>query len=1426
MENKTEKKSSKKQKKKNIKDLNIPSLKTTKILSRNILSTEKKSSKEDENIFENETYFTQDREKNIKRVGNEIRKFEFIYSPRTTFILEKEKEEKLLRELCNGFDPITIKIMKSYFKERLGELNKQDFIGILQKNLLTWHPELPYRENILIKLLSKIFDEIDLDNNNKIDWEEFTYFILGASDNKNNIKNYDLKYFVPLKKNIDDSEFVDIVSHAFYISKYNLVGIAIEGKSYIMFYDPETCKKQKAYIDVKETQEKIDRMKYKELEQRANEELIRKEEEKRINLRNHFNLQKLKNINLGMNETSFLKNKKNFMRQMTSTENNFSENNNNNKEKKDDTPEKLKQELKMINVDYFKINKKDFNKKLTILCTVFVDEYDTLFISSSNNKISAWKYEDGDFKNVNKLENEVKDKDIFSCAILDAELPQQTMDWDPAQKYLYSGQADGKILMWDINKTKNIENATLDYTKAKERHEEDLRKHKVIDIDKIDINEENYDEETIRTYLNNIDKNELKNSNDNSMFKTKTNKSPEKQKKIKLFNDKLLMNNKIDVSIESVSCLKILGKMQILAAGYYNGNLLLWDTILREHRKFYTDQKTGIYQIDYNINKNLIFTCGFDHDIYIYDPYVDGRCVQKLTGHNYSINSIACINSENEFVSIDIYGNIKIWDLINNYNYQTINLNETLNLIKIQNNQSQIKKKISSNQKMIFLSKAKKILTFGEKLMMFGMVKDKLTDLCDNQLVLGCFYKPSKYCFYTVCLKKIKIWNMLNGKLKAIYDNFLINQNSEITSFCTDISIKKIFIGDCFGNISILNINSGKILKSFQPHKTEILAMCHSTKLNILISLSTDSVIKIHKDEIDEIKTLREFTLDDIIIKTIKYNETYSRVILGTSRGELKYFDVEHLKHDSSSGKEKITKLKNEDAINEIYSFEDYPLCISFHESSLANFEIIPPTYYKFRSFGDFNNVIVKDNTEIKVKIISCDFDNINQRLFAADFFGYVHCYSLKELFDILKNINMVIGSDEDLKYINMLESYKIKKLFCFQAHKEKIKQINYPKINPNIIVTTGSDRRVKLFSAEDGTYIDEFIQSSENLKEYPIGLRYYFSDPFISKINEGEVIKNDIVYRKDIVGFKLNRFNIELNKMKKELMPLNEYLTKLVNLNAKERLYLITKNIELPLDKSSNWKYNPNLDEIISNEKNTYIDQNIKNYKKLEFNPVESKYYYPTFIKEMNDQQIKDFSNALNNKIRRVKLTMAKLQIDSERYKNYENEEKKRIRNISFQNEMKVLFGNTLNKKEFNSPKLEKLNAKRSYNFGIVKTFKNIGDRFDNYKTDFNMKLNEFENAFQNKLVKRYTFTQKNKNNSNIRSFKTTKIKSPLNSKKMSESNKVSSTWLPALNTTKNNIKKNDRNISLIKTGKKVGFKIKDDSIENESQINKESMG
>ena len=1262
---------------------------------------------------------TESNVKQYKLKGNEIRKFENIYSPRTSFIIQQENEEKLLQDLGKGFDPISIKIMKSFFKERLGEINKEEFIGLLQNNLLTWHPELPNRDIIIQKLASKIFEDIDLNNNKLLSWDELMDFVMNATNNFKSQKNYDLKSFIPLKKIIDDSEYTDIVSHAFYIEKYNLIGIVVEGKSYILFYDGENCKKQKAFIDVKETQQKIDQMKIKELGEKAIEKLERKEELKLLKLKNNLNLQKIKGITTSIDfEKNSLKNKKFNLESIKLNK------------KREETPEKIKREIKNLNSNYKNNNKKDFNKKLTILSTIFVNEYDILFVSSSNNKISAWKYEANEFKNINKIESEPTDKFNFTCAILDAELPQQTLEWDPLQKILFSGQADGKILMWDINKSKNLENSTLDYEVAKKNHDDDLRKNRIINVDDLEVKNDNYDDQTIKEYLNKI--------TDIGSKKNNFEKVIEKVKRIKLYGDNAFMTNKIDFSLDnvSVSCIKFIEKMQFLAAGYYNGTVILWDTILKEHRKFYTDQKTGIYQIEYDISKNLIFTCGFDHDIYIYDPYVDSRCVHKLRGHNYSINSIVCINSGSEFISIDIYGNIKIWDLSNFYNYQTINLNETLNLFKIKNNQNQTKRKISSNQKMIYLSKVKKILTFGEKLMMFGMVSTKLSDLCDTQLVLGCFYKSSKFNFYTICLKKIKVWNIFNGKLKYVFDDFLPNPNSEITAFSTDNSLKKLFIGDCLGNLLCLNLNTGKVLKAYESHKNEIVALYPSQKSELLISLDSNSVIKIHKDEdFNDNHMIKEFSLENNYIKCIKINDTFSRIIMGTSKGELKYFDIEHLKLDTSLNQknDEKSKSKEDDPINEIYSFDNYPLCLAFHESANNIFEIIPPTYYKYRTFGKFKNIINKDNVERNVKITACEYDKESMTLFTGDLFGYVHCYNLKDLIDNVKYLNHNESSKDDIQYLNNLENLKIEKIFSFEACREKIIHINYPDINPNIIIITGSDRRVKLFLSENGTYIDEFKQSSENAIIYPIGLKYYYSDPFISKINSEEELKYDFIYRKDITNFKMNKVTQEINNMKATHKPLYDYINSLIKLNAKERLYLMTKNADIPFDKSSSWKFEPNI-EIINNKLRKLSNIDIKDKVIYEYNPIDSKNYYPKFINYMDPEKMKDFSDMVNNKIRKVQLNLAKIDLNNKKFNQYEKEHSNKMHYSYNKNRnFNILLEDTLKKKDFDTGK----NSQK-------KDF--IRNKFDRYKYDIDFRLNDLNNMFETKIFNRYNLLQDNK--------------------------------------------------------------------------------
>ena len=90
----------------------------------------------------------------------------------------------------------------------------------------------------------------------------------------------------------------------------------------------------------------------------------------------------------------------------------------------------------------------------------------------------------------------------------------------------------------------------------------------------------------------------------------------------------------------AVSFLLMLKKLQLLAAAYYNGFVILWDTVLKEYRKCYFDQSVDIYSIAYDSIRNLLFASGFDTDIYVYDPYIDGSCIYKLTEHRHSIKYI------------------------------------------------------------------------------------------------------------------------------------------------------------------------------------------------------------------------------------------------------------------------------------------------------------------------------------------------------------------------------------------------------------------------------------------------------------------------------------------------------------------------------------------------------------------------------------------------------------------------------------------------------------------------------------------------------------------------------------------------------------------------------------------------------------------
>ena len=395
-------------------------------------------------------------EDNKDKIPEENQEENFIlqYSPRTEYSMKLEEEEKMYNELKLNFDPITIKIIKKHFKERLGALKKEEMVAILKNHLLGFLPNHPNREKIIVKLLLRLFSDIDLNDNGDLEWNEFTNYIvhLGSDNNKVKSKDYRLKFYAKSLYSINPSDLTEQITYAFCLEKHNVIGIVQEGKSNILFYETKKCKKLKCYIDLKDIQAQVDILEFSELNKRANKILEKEEIEKRIKKLqlNSKNNKHRRSAYLSELNNENLKHKKKKEDEKKSNNTNNSINNN-----------EILSKGELI--------KTSINKKLSILCTCFIPEYDIILVSGTNNTITAWKFVKQEIKNVNVTQDFRLSKDELRIAILIADSPQYAMCWDPALKLLFTGQKDGKILKWDLTKPNPIIEDILDIKIVKKK---------------------------------------------------------------------------------------------------------------------------------------------------------------------------------------------------------------------------------------------------------------------------------------------------------------------------------------------------------------------------------------------------------------------------------------------------------------------------------------------------------------------------------------------------------------------------------------------------------------------------------------------------------------------------------------------------------------------------------------------------------------------------------------------------------------------------------------------------------------------------------------------------------------------------------------------------------------------------------------------
>ena len=1265
-------------------------------------------------------------------------KYRLVYSPRTSISNMREREEKLFNDLGIGFEPATIEIMKKHFKERLGVINKVTFISIIKRHLNKWHPDLCNREEILVKLLSKLFDQIDLNSNGDMEWNEFMNYIVDSSFQKNFQKaSNTLQHYAICKtslalssvpeEEIDRnnllSNFNQSISYCFYIQKYKLIGVVHDNKSSIIFYNAETNKKEGKEINLIETQDEIDKFEINELDHKT-KIMLQKESEKvkQLFLKQKENILSFRKKNNIKGSINLYKQEKQLM-QFTGKELLKSK-----EKERIPTPLSISREIRLIKGSNFLNNKKrNLNRKLSTISTYFIDEYDLLFISSSNNKISAWRYfiELNGFKNVNSSNYQSK-YFVFSdtemkIPIFSSYIPQYTLCFDSIMNKLYSGQEDGKILLWSMNSSKHkgvlFQEDKKSSNNKSQSKKNDYESNNFL-FDRKSVNDSNLP--TLSNDINNKENDAIGRDNKNKQFLTGYNKR------------------------DTVSCLLMLNKLRLLCSSYYNGKIILWDIVTRKPKKVFNEQKTGIYQFVYDPFKNYLYTCGFDHNIYVYDPYNDESSIYQLKGHNSSVKSLSLNLENNELISIDINGNLKIWDTTCFINFQTLNIYNSLiaeqGHSKKQAEQMVNKKKIMSNIHVLSLSNIKKIIVYGDKFLTYEKGKTKNPNLCDDNLILGCIYNNFQNDLITFSNKRVKLWDIYTGKVKIIFEDPM--EGGEITSFAHDIQMKRFYIGDNLGKIKNYNLSTGGYLKSFIPHKTEITHLIHSFKYELLVTCSSDLVVRFQNDsELTTTEIIKEINLhflfsstqiDRIYLKDVKLNEEDAQLMMGLSNTWISFYDVKHYKylHLLNMPQEAISKTTSISCMEDI---KNVNMLFVAYENGKKSFLLKPNNKYyyilNFKKFGQFiekeqENYIHKDNyknDDYKGIGVSTMYDESTSKLIIGDHLGFINIYIIDILNEFMKK---KFENDEEI--VNYaLNEIKIPSILLIRAHKESIKHISVPKdLRPEVILSTSNDRTVKLFHLYTGEYIDSLKQVSIKYNPVPIAIEYIKNNPFLKDVEEIEKkSKIELYDTQSVLKFmEMNKLKTEKNKKnnnnnnlskeknlndsqktidKKTGYPIpivdtifrenvkknirqpefdvddthsNDAFTvsnEILEYNAKLKLHDSSIGTNIPQYRSTFWNYNIDINFILNKNKEDIQELiNKVNSKENEIVQTELAYknssiynpnYQPIFLRNLDSEEKSVLTDIINDKIKNIKFAISRSQISK-----CENESIKKIYHFS----------------------------------------------------------------------------------------------------------------------------------------------------------------
>lgn len=535
-----------------------------------------------------------------------------------------------------------------------------------------------------------------------------------------------------------------------------------------------------------------------------------------------------------------------------------------------------------------------------------------------------------------------------------------------------------------------------------------------------------------------------------------------------------------------------LPKLQFLASAGLDKKIILWDLLENDIKREYKGyHKKGIVALDFSESLILLISAGFDHEIYVWNPYIEAP-VHNLSGHMSPIIGLAFIENPLHIVSVDQDCVMKVWDT------KKFKCVDTPTLENIEDKHSF---KVNGICRIPFPNK---IVLYGKNIYVFGYDKNNSLTSADENVSLCARFVAGSLSLMTPVGNKVKLWNLLTGEVKKIFSDLT---KTDITSLVLDAKGKRFVMGDSEGNVGVYNVTNGALLKTLTKHKAEIIFLIHAgnkpppipslkageSQVNLpdpkvsttsvgkqgmdveyFISVSVDNQIKIHDDkELGESKLIGSHPLKDGNITSLIYINEHNvgKLLIGGSNGVITFYETATGKcNDEFSDKDPDSGPESE--ITCLTFFTGYDTFIYANSLGYLKIVIVPPSQIKHELL--LRMVNTAPGSKVPSVVNNMAYCSERKRLYYTDDKFFMKCFDVSAVLQTVAEGRLVA---DKAKRVFKLTPDMIKPLWAKRVHDEAIRSLEYIP-EERLLVTTSMDKNVKIFYSDSGDFIESLRQN------------------------------------------------------------------------------------------------------------------------------------------------------------------------------------------------------------------------------------------------------------------------------------------------------------------------------------------------------------